>query len=228
MAKPDIKLVTPQRSAERSELAAAIEHVSAADNSVEAVRAAVGRANEMVSAASERLEEARVEVANAKEAQTARLVASASSGEALAPDTTLRAARMREIEAADDLDAARDALGLVEQRLDDPELDQRRAKERLERAREAVFVGEVDRLIEEAREAQAKVAEKRAVLQAIAANVDAFRQLAARNKIQSFFLDTSFALQHNYDAWKSHPAAKPWLDVRDALSRDADAELPTS
>jgi len=226
MAKPDIKLVTPQRSAERSELAAAIEHVSAADNSVEAVRAAVGRANEMVSAASERLEEARVEVANAKEAQTARLVASASSGEALKPDTTLRSARMREIEAADDLDAARDALALVEARLDDPETDHRRAKERVGRAVEAVFVGEVDRLIEEAREAQAKVAEKRAVLQCIAANVDAFRQLAARNKIQSFFMDTSFSLQHNYDAWKSHPAAKPWLDARDALSRDADAELP--
>ena len=226
MSKQGLKLVTPPRSPERAELSAAIEHVAAANNSVEAVRAAVARANEMVVAASERLDNARAEVANAKEAQTARLVASASSGETLAPDTTLRAARLREIEAADDLDAARDALALVEARLDDPETDHRRAKERVERAVEAVFVGEVDRLIEEAREAQRRVAEKRAVLQAIAANVDAFRQLEARKKIQSFFADTAFTLTHFYDAWKSSPAAKPWIDARDALSRDADAELP--
>jgi hypothetical protein len=227
MKATPLKLIS-QRSQARAELADAMEHVAAADNAVEAVRAAVKRANEMAVAASSRLDEARTEVAEAKEAQTARLVASASTGEPLKPDTTLRAARMREIEAADELDAARDALALVEARLDDPETDHRRAKERVERAVEVVFVGDVDRLIEEAREAQAKVAEKRAVLQCIAANADAFRQLAARNKIQSFFLDTSFALQHNYDAWKSHPATKPWIDARDALSRDADAELPTS
>lgn len=226
MTKSNLKLVTPQRSPERAELAGAIEHVAAADHNVEAIRAAVERANDMVSAASERLDNARAEVAEAKEAQAARLIASATSGEPLAPDTTLRAARLKEIEAADDLDAARDALALIEARLDDPETDHRRAKDRLERAVEAVFLSEVDRLIEEAREAQRKVAEKRAVLQAIAANVDAFRQLEARKKIQSFFADTAFSLTHFYDAWKSSPAAKPWLDVRDALLKDADRELP--
>jgi hypothetical protein len=223
---PKLKIVIHQRSGERAELSAAIEHVAAADNTLEAVRAAVKRANEMVSAASEQLDVARAEVATAKEAQTSRLVASASSGEALAPDTTLRAARMRELEAADDLDAARSALGLLEARLDDPEHDHHRAKDRLDRTVEAVFVGDVDRLLAEALAAQALVAEKRAVLQAIVANIDHFRQLETRKKIESFFFDCSFTLQHQYDAWKSHPATKPWIDARDALSRDADAELP--
>ncbi len=226
MAKADIKLVAPPRAPERAELAAAIEHVASAASTVEAVRAAVERAREMVNTASDRLADARAKVAEAKAAHTDRLVASASSGETLAPDTTLRAARMNEIEAGDDLDAARDALALVEARLDDPEYDHRHAKERLERAAEAVFVSEVDRLIEEAREAQAKVAEKRAVLQAVAANIDYMQQIGPRKKVESFFLDSSFTLHGNYHAWKTSAAAKPWLDVRAALLTDADKELP--
>jgi hypothetical protein len=224
--KTNLKAVVTPRCAARAELADAMEHVAAADNAVEAVRAAVKRANAMVVAASERLDEARTEVAEAKEAQTACLVASASTGEALKPDTSLRAARLKEIEAGDDLDAARDALALVEARLDDPETDHRRAKERVERAAEAVFVGEVDRLIDEAREAQAKVAERRAVLQAVAANIDYMQQIGVRKKIEAFFCDSSFTLHGNYDAWKSSAAARPWLDVRAALLTDADKELP--
>ena len=116
------------RSRERQALAEAIVARDEAACALERGRAAVARAERLVDDAQTKLTDAVAAVADAREHQ-ARLVAEAvSAGSHATPASALRAARAAETDAADDVDATKNALAQLQASLAALEEESHRAE----------------------------------------------------------------------------------------------------
>jgi hypothetical protein len=173
MPKTNIKLVT-ERSPEREELASAIVAAEEARRGAENARSAVSLAKQIVADASQKHAGAGDALIAAKEAHSTRIATAASSSEALSPDSTLRNARVAEVDAADELHAARDALTSLEAALEDPEADDRRAQKRVAKAVEGVIFSKVADKLAALREEQQALGERRLVLELMLHHLDHF------------------------------------------------------
>ena len=240
MTRTNLKLAEAP-SVERTTLAEAIERSTDAERIAIAAREAVTRASEMVKAATAQLDDATADVATARERQATNMAAAAKSGAASSPDKSMREARAQEIDASDELDAARAALAACEAALIEPEKTHTNAQQYVESCADAVMATGVAALLVEAEAIQRELGVKRAVLQFLrkdciepycpASEIINWDEVNAggvpRSKKNeapavSKFLDAPvFSF---YDT--THPAIEPWRAARDALMRDASAPLP--
>ncbi len=224
MGKANLALA---RDHARDDLAAAIQAAADAEHTVEAARAAVARATDMVAQARERLDAAFAETARAKGEASARALTAATTGEALAPDGSMRTARLREIDAQDDLDACRAALTSAEATLAGPEEAARRAQKRVAEAAQEVMAGApLDRILAEASALQERLSGLRAVLWFLSREcLDRESTERERQKIATFLAAPAYAWEFN-GRINEHPALEPWRAARQALQTNADAPLP--
>jgi hypothetical protein len=222
MGKPNLKLADdPPRSTERSVLAAAIAAETEAKRAAASARDAVQRASHMAEQAAAKLEAASADAAKVKNAQASRMAEAATKGIPLLPDQSIRLARAREVDAQDDLDAARAALAVVEAALADAQDAHREAGERLGMAADAVVATGALQLLAEMEALQAEVVEKRIVLWSLARRT--LGESEAARKI-SEFLGRAFLMPELNG--ETRPACDAWRAARDALRSNPAAPLP--
>lgn len=237
-----LKAVPPSTSPDdrirqkRERLAEAQAAIKRAEAKEEQARAAVGRAREQVSRARDNLGRAKEAVAAARTEQQRRLVDAAKSGEAITADTTMRELRAAELEAQDQLDAAVAALATVEGSAGDPE-------QATEAARQLdLYVGSVlwtraAPLLERAEALQAELIKVRVGLRYLLHTCkpgEASLREPADELVRAVrdFLRPTLELPGTYGSvsygvdWDHHPAIDPWRQAREALAKDAEAELP--
>jgi hypothetical protein len=210
----------------RAELAPAIAEAAEAARREAAAHEAVERARPMVADAAGKLSRAGEAVAAARQAQAGKLVVAATAGSAAAPDRSAQQARVRELDAEDELDAARSALATVEEAVGEPEYQAKKASQRLQAAADAVLAAEVSRLADEAKAIQADLIERRVVfrfllheLRSAGGEMDAARDFMRHNTdLPGTFL--------TWTDWDRHPATTPWATARQHLTQRADAPLP--
>lgn len=214
----------PARDTTRAALAAEIAVEAAAASALRATSAAVVRARSMVDQASAEVEAATDAVAKAREAQTLRMVHAATNGEeVVAPDRSVREARARELNAADDLVAARAALAACEATAAETQAALDRSP--VTAAAAAVAARVLGKMVEEADAMQAELTARRCCLMYLCGEVRGeASKLAADFMARPPFGRFGF---ENPDAWKSHPAVDRWRETLDKLTRDPDAPLPT-
>jgi hypothetical protein len=223
----------------RANLAEAISARDEAQRAAEDARGAVARARAMVAQAEARLVSAAATTASAKEAWAERMTTAAATGVAPPPDRGTRDARLGEVDAQDDLDAARSALATCEAAVGGPEYLVGKAEERAAAAADAVLVGPgavtVAKLLAEAQVVQDDLVNRRVVLRfflrekIIAPGPEA-------DAVASFLLSVERSIPGpppwgkigavDFQNWDKHPAADPWRAARAALLRSADAVLP--
>lgn len=225
---------------ERSALAAAILKAQQAGAAVERLREAVDRAEEQVAASDQRLVEAAAAIGKAREQHAGALADAASTGKSPAANNALRAARLAQADAEDELEAAKMALtqlkkgglGEVEQAAAEAE-----TAVSVEVAKVLRPAGE--ELLERARKARAEFL---ACYQAALALTEddegeaplfanEFQGLKARDQRCAPLVELRagiLKLNLTVEDWTSaKAAAEPWLRARAALRFDADAGLPT-
>jgi hypothetical protein len=230
--KPNLKLAT-ERDPARAELAAAIEAATVAERAAASARNAATRAGEMVEQAQQQLEAASAAVTSARELQADRLADAAKTGNAPAPDRSMREARAREVDATDELDAARAALATCETGARRDEDAHQRANRAVGAAADAVIrsSGTIGRLLKETAALQVQLGEKRRTLLFLFhgslvseedwCNVNSF--LAPPN-FPAISQKLGFSTSLNAD-WPHAPPS--WRAAREALLRDPDAALPS-
>lgn len=212
------KSSTP-RSPEREELAALIVKANDARLAEEAARVAVDRAHGMVDAAEERLSVAAEMVASARASTSTRIASTAQSGALWEPDRSLRDARAREVDAADNLEATRAAMASVEAALGEATYQYERSKTKALDAAKLILSGAAERLIELLKRQQAEAGATRAALGFIYANLawptaESQRVLSALNA------------EPYPGSEKDHPSYSVWRDALAKLTQDADTQLP--
>lgn len=213
-----------KRSAEREELAAAIDGAAEAANAVENARAAIARANDLIASAYDTHAEAAEKLAQAKEDRATLIIAAATTGADVSQDkVAAREARILEAEAADDLESARSALEAVKAALGDPEDEFERSQKKLKSCIDAVIVGEADRLIAETTELARPLAEKVAVLRFLVSRLDFFNHRETLERLNRF--QAGFRLP-DHIANQAGIGADAWREACEAMKLSADAELP--
>ncbi len=152
---------------ERAVLRNAIEARNKAAADVVASSSAAERAREMVSESVHGFQTAKTNVESAKLEAASRLAQAAAGGMVTNAAATMRAARQAETDAADQLDAARAALEVVEAALADAERELQRAEIKVTDAVKAVIASVVPALVVEAARVKAAWAATRAVLKLV-------------------------------------------------------------
>jgi len=229
MPRPSVRLVADGEDPLRAELAAAIAEGTQAERALEAARTAVPRAAETVASAEARLAATSAEVTAARTAQVDRLASGAATGEQPSVDRSMRDARARETDCADDLEAAKAALARVEAAVPDAEEALARTRARVSAAADAITATAVPVLIAEAEQLRDRLAAVRAVLRHLRA--DSLGPFGGPHERERAAIDEFLAapfLQPELElGWcRRHPAAARWLAAREALTRDAGATLP--
>jgi hypothetical protein len=221
----NLQLVTEcDPSPTRAQIAAAIEAVKHAATAAEAGHAAIARAEALVSKASDRLAAAKENTAKAREDRTARLISAASTGDDLPADDSARLARLTEEDAADELEAANNALAAMRDQCGDHDYEARQAERRLRDAIEALLAGELERLRKEAEQAARLLADKLGVLRFVTGQM-----------IQSFNYRTEIHQLDNFrdnfrmpPEFSDSPTTAAWRDAIEALKTSPDAALPVA
>jgi hypothetical protein len=244
MAKtPNLRLATATAEPAhdgRAELRAAIAAATQVEHAVEAARSAVTRASGMVEQAQARLEAASAGAAKARDALADRVVVAAKSG-APAPDMSMGAARLREVDAQDEFEACRSALTTCEAALAGSEAELVRAQKRVSLAADDVIkAAGAARLLKEAEAVQADLVNRRVVLRHLLreglvgeAQVAPLWEFLFRNRelpgappLSVAGLPGGGMSSVEHQNWDAHAAATPWRQAREALQHDADAALP--
>jgi hypothetical protein len=138
------------------------------------------------------------------------------------PDVSTREASQADLDAAEGLLAAKDALATCVAHLKDPEIDLRHAEWHVEQALAPVLAGEADRVLAEAERLKGELDGVRAILAFLQSSLEGGSSLQHR---------VMFALPSPPPGvlapdYRLHPALAAWRDAREALMRDADAPLP--
>jgi chromosome segregation ATPase len=238
-----LPLKSPHRGGQddRRALRAAIEAARKAEQAIEARKGAIARARQLVEAASRKVEAAAAGIVQAKN-EHARIFADAAErdGSEANGSGVIRAARLAELDAQDQIEAANAALARLEQGLADVEQASRLARNVVLREVNRVCMPHAARLLAEAKELKAKLAARRHVLQflfgpenrdeivggwsstmdEIKALEDRREPLAGLYRGVSDFLGTI----NVHDDGKR--AAIEWERAREALGTDPDTPLP--
>jgi hypothetical protein len=224
MAKTCLKITEP-RSPQREALAAAIANVAQAESDLRVARSAAGKARDRAWAAQDRLEALREEHQAATDDPAGAFIAAMQEGreagvaELEAPTKTREAA---ESDVQREIDALMATRAALDKAIPDREKALADAKNKLAGAVAEVIRSEVD------------VAALLAEAEAVAA--DTVSRRSALYQLQSLLPPTSEEKaaigQFLSRLWlrqegSRHPAAQAITAARDALMRDADAELPT-
>ena len=222
--KPTLRLASannpPPRDPNRAALAAAISQASNAEQMVNAARAAVARAREMVEQAQGRLDTAMAAVGSAKAEQAVRIATAATSGAPMTSDSSTRAARAKEQEALDDVEAARAALATVKETADEADYALGKASERVEVAARAVMALEIGRAVANLDRLEGELYRARNAVWAL------------HNRCFSGVADDeSRRVEHSlsfrpYNLGPNEPGAGVWLAYFAALKSDPDARAP--
>jgi hypothetical protein len=246
-AAPEPTVHGPTVQELRATLAGAIEDAAAAGRAAESGRAAIERARSFVSEAEKRLAAATEGVAEQKQRFVARTTAAAAGDDAAVP-ISMRAVRMAEIEAADELEASKAALELVKGGIAALEEEARVAGHHAAAARNAVLAAGAAPLLAEAERLRVKFLQHLAVLSLLTEvdheaerrrrfsrnisirelNADEDRSAplaetkAATNGLVSQLLSDLERLQHTHVA----PAVELWNAARASLMRDPATPLP--
>lgn len=238
-----LKAVPPSTSPEgrvrqkRERLAEAQAAIKRSQAKEEQARAVVDRAREQVSRARDNLGRAREAVEAARTEQQRRLVEAAKSGQAITPDTTMRELRAAELEAQDQLDAAVAALATVEASGGDPERETVAQRAQLDKMVGGVLWTQASALLEKAEALQADLIKARVELRYLLHTCkpgEASLREPADELVRAVrdFLRPTLELPGTYGSvsygvdWDHHPATNPWRKAREALAKDAEAELP--
>ncbi len=229
MSKPEkLRIVPSARSPEREALAAAIQAHADVTKTADAARAKAERARGSLVAAQLRHGTADRHLAAAREVAIGDITVPDATGRTL----DLRELRRAEADAREDVEVAREALARAEASLEDPERDERRAREALDAAADAVIAGERERAQAAVDEAHKALTRARIVAARIADAVLPFTDSPAeryfRNGHVSPVLTWPGAVS---GSWNAIEAAKksvlaPWNAASAALRADPDAPLP--
>jgi hypothetical protein len=206
----------------RAALAAAIVQRDAAQRKVDAAKASVERASALVEAAEGRCAAAVAALATRRKEGAQRVLEMATTGAAGMPDVSTREASQADLDAAEGLLAAKDALATCVAHLKDPEADLRHAEWHVERALSPVLAAEADRVLAETERLKDELEGARAVLAFLQSSLEPGSPL--QRKVM-FALPATPPGEREVDL-RQHPALAPWRDAREALTRDADAPLP--
>jgi DNA repair exonuclease SbcCD ATPase subunit len=139
-----------QNSQVRALLAEAISERDAMTRAVDQAKAASERANGLVEDAERHAEAVKIALASARDGREKRLRQAVEGGDVIEAAVSRREARFAEIDAADELEAARKVLTSCMAALADAQADAGRAQQRVESAAADVLGGQVERLVSEA------------------------------------------------------------------------------
>ena len=151
-----------------------------------------------------------------------RVLEMATTGAAGMPVVSTREASQADLDAAEGLLAAKDALATCVAHLKDPEIDLRHAEWHVEQALAPVLAAEADRVLVEAQRLKDELEGARAILNFLQGSLEAGSPL--QHRVMMALPPTPpgvFAPDY-----RRHPALAAWRDAREALLRDADAALP--
>jgi hypothetical protein len=240
-----ITIDTPAKPVRRKALADAVARAALLRNTVQDRTEAVTRARDFVTQSEARLDEATKRVADARQERADDLSAAATSGTAPASASTVRRARAAEVNAADELDAARAALAACENALQEAEDDLRRYEPGLVAEAEAVMRQEIPvaEILKEAERLQRDLENRRVALR-YALSQGLIGDRALEEAVHEFLrsrdqLPASPGLRGipgerpylgadvEFWAWDDHPIAIMLSELRIALTRDADAPIPS-
>jgi hypothetical protein len=214
------KIVEAVRNPHRASLAEAIEERKEMSLALERAKAAVERANGLVGDAERHSEAVKIALASARDGREARLREAVQGGDVIEAAVSRREARFAEIDAADELEAARKVLVDCMAALADADEDVRRAKDRVESAVAPILAAEIERVIAEAESLQAALDAKRSTLIWL-------RGVLPPGEMHQRI---TRALPPPAPPGVRPPDYRPsteWIAAREALLQDADAPLPT-
>jgi hypothetical protein len=218
MSKPE----KTQADQKRAALAEAIREHADADAERIAARAALDRATGLVEDAQSHSEAVKAALATARDGRASRLRQAAQGGDVIEVATSSREARFAEIDAADELAAARDVLTGCQANADDAEDGANRALKRVEAAALPVLTGEVNRVLAEA-------AELHAAYEAKMAAVDFLTLLlpfGSPERVKITLMRPTLPPGVSPPDRSQHPAVAAWREARQQLLKSADAPLP--
>jgi hypothetical protein len=210
----------PERDPARVALGLAIEDHKERLHALDRAKAAVARANGLVADAERHSEAVKIALASARDGREARLRQAIQGDDVIEAAVSRREARFAEIDAADELEAARKVLVDCMAALADADEDVHRAQGRVESAVAPILAGEVDRLIAEAQAHQAALDGKHATL------IWSRGVLPPGEQHQRI----NFALPPPTPPGvrgRDYRPPSAWVAAREALMVDADAPLPT-
>lgn len=222
----------------RVALADAIDASRKTDAAIESRRGAIVRATELVEKAERGLEAASAMVADARGRHAQAVAEAAAGGTPPSSPSTMRAARVAEVDAQDEVDAAKSALAQLEGGLPNLQEHAVRAESKVRAAVNAVVASAAKPFLEETRELQAELVAKRAILQFLRhyeANDETSDDptlaviLADERKAplaELHDLIDKFLAQNPLTA-TNEEAVAAWRQAREKLMRDAGAALPT-
>jgi hypothetical protein len=212
----------------RAELAAAIDEIKKVDVAVGKLRAAVARAASAVADAEEIHGDAAKAVTAATEAHARTFEAALEQGHPVGRDSSVRDARRKADEAADELASARTAAAGLKGKLSDAEQTLREAHGAVRVCAQNVALVELPKLLAEAQSLRAELEAQRQVLWLL--NLIIHRRVIDgtgwQSDVDDFLASPVLPFEHNGGEPEEHPAAAPWLEAIEALTRDAAAPLP--
>jgi hypothetical protein len=215
----------------REELAAAIKEHDAAEAAAAKAQAAIDRASLRLNAAEEAHELAVAALETARESQADRLVDAASTDRSAPANDALRKARQAKETADDDVVAARTALDKLRDLAKGPAYALSRARDRRQKAVNAVARPEICRLLAEAQDLVERLGAKRAELRFTSWNLlDSVNDAATRRQVD-FFLGREPYPEENGLLTKNDPtrrnaAIAAWQKFAADIVKDAAAPVP--
>ena len=227
MTKSNLKIVN-QPSPDRAELAAAIAEVQKAEAAAQKFRAAVARAENAVADAEEVHRDATKAVTTATEAHARTFEAALEQGHPVGRDSTVRDARRRADDAADELATARTAAAGLKAKLNTAESTIRETRAAVQEGAQNVALVALPMLLAEAEGLRAELEGKRQILWLLERmrSARAVNPRGERSDVADFLASPIFPCEQNGREPEEHPAAAPWLEAIEALARDAGAPLP--
>jgi hypothetical protein len=215
-----VEKIATQRDSARDALAECILDRDAKAKAATLAREAVERSNALVSDAERHAEAVKIALSNARDGREARLRQAIEGGTAIEKVPSTREQRFAELDAADELAAAKSVLTNCVASLTFAANDLQWAQRKVEAAVAPILAGEIDRLIAEAESHQAALDAKHATLLWLRAVLPPVEQ----------HLRLNFALPPppppGVTARDYRPPAE-WVAAREALLVDADALLPS-
>jgi hypothetical protein len=204
----------------RVALAECILDRDAKARAIEAAREAVARSNDLVADAERHEQAVKIALSSARDGREARLREAIEGGAVIEKAPSTREQRFAELDAADELAAAKSVLTNCTAALGFAATDLQWAQRKVEAATAAVLAGEVERLLSETASLREQLDGKYAVMLWLR---DLLPPGDERQKIARALPPPPppGVLGPDYQA----PSA--WVEAREALMRDADVRLPT-
>jgi hypothetical protein len=226
-------IIRPQqggpRDPDRLQLAIAISARDAAAKKVTEARASIGRAHLHADQCDERLASATAAGVAARDALARRATESAVGGTVLAPDSTMRAARLDEQDCEDSLAAAKEALSACEAFLEEPADALRQAEKRASEAAKAVLSRHIPAAISDVVRAKAALFDAISVLHLLKTScVEAWPPSSEESRLRSYLqipARNGVVFEIDYEA--NRGSSQRWAEFYAHLLRDADAAPPS-